>query len=401
MAEVDWSELPNDLVNLISQLFDKDLDLISFRSVCSMWRRSSISNHHHQILPFKLPRFIKNSLSKHILFLIKPPPPPPQQEQETPLRPWLIRITKNSRGEQLFHPLRPQFSPSPYDFPYVLDFNKFSDVVHLGTNFIIDSNEEEPTTPTISQGSDIHHLMMLDQQREMLRIREKLIKTVVRINTGRRKVVAVTCHGNKPLALCKLNSNGCPTLFHCRKKHWELMPRMSTHFVDICVFKERFYAVNKIGRTVAFGADCSVQLVAKHVDGEDMKFLVESEGELLLVDIYDSHPFGFPGEYGLRLDVFTLDEKEKKWVKLTSLGDRILFLGNEYSFSTTASDLSVAKGNCVIFIDDAFNYFEDMRCGMCVFHLDQCRLSPLSNYPDYSNLFWPPPDWIVKMLQHS
>ena len=118
MAEADWSELPNDLVNLISQRFDKDLDLIRFKSVCSMWRRSSISNHHHQILPFKLPRFTSNSLSKHILYLIKPPPPPPPQEQEIPLRHWLIRITKNSRGEtQLFHPLHPQFSPSPYDFP--------------------------------------------------------------------------------------------------------------------------------------------------------------------------------------------------------------------------------------------------------------------------------------------
>jgi len=105
----------------------------------------------------------------------------------------LIRITKNSRAEtQLFHPLRPKFSPSPYDFPYVLDFNKFSDVVHLGTNFIIDSNEEEPTTPTIAQGSDIHHLMMLDQQREMLRIREKLINKVVRKKYRAKK--GCCCH---------------------------------------------------------------------------------------------------------------------------------------------------------------------------------------------------------------
>jgi hypothetical protein len=273
MAEVDWSELPNDLVNLISQLFDKDLDLISFRSVCSMWRRSSISNHHHQILPFKLPRFTMKSLSKHILFLIKPPPP--QQEREIPLRPWLIRITKNSRGEtQLFHPLRPQFSPSPYDFPYVLDFNKFADVVHLGTNFIIDSNEEELT---ISQGSDIRHRRMVHYQRELLRKREKLRKKGVRINMGRRKDVAVTCHGNKPLALGRLSYEGNLVLCHCHKnkKCWKVIPCMPKYFVDICVFKDRFYAVNKIGRTVAFGADCSVKLVAEYVDGGEMKFLVE------------------------------------------------------------------------------------------------------------------------------
>jgi hypothetical protein len=71
---------------------------------------------------------------------------------------------------------------------------------------------------------------------------------------------------------------------------------MSTYFLDICVFKDRFCAVNKIGRTVAFGPDYSVELLAEYVDGWDMKFLVESEGELLLVDIYDSHCFGFHGE---------------------------------------------------------------------------------------------------------
>ena len=172
---------------------------------------------------------------------------------------------------------------------------------------------------------------------------------------------------------------------------------MSTYFMDICVFIDRIYAVNKIGRTVAFGPHYSVRLAAEYVDGRDMKFLVESEGELLLVDIYDSHRFGFPGEDGLRLDVCILDEKEKKWVKLTSLRDRIL-LGTVCSISSSASDLSVVKGNCVIFIDEAFHSFDDMICGMCVFHLDQCRLSLLSDYPDYLSLFWPPPEWIIKIM---
>ncbi|KEH19028.1 hypothetical protein MtrunA17_Chr8g0351561 [Medicago truncatula] len=95
------------------------------------------------------------------------------------------------------------------------------------------------------------------------------------------------------------------------------------------MFKDRFCAVNKIGRTVAFGPGDSVELLTEYVDGGDMKFLVESEGELLLVDIYDPHRYGFPGEYGLKLDVFRLDEKEKKWVKLASLGERIIFLSKE------------------------------------------------------------------------
>ncbi|MCH96340.1 F-box protein [Trifolium medium] len=146
MAEANWSELPTDLLNLISQRFDNDLDLIRFRSVCcNWWRSSSISNHHHHSLPFKLQHFISKSppcsLSKHILLLIKPPPPQ-KQDQET-LQPWLIRISKNAYGEtQLFHPLRD--NPNIYHFPYDLDFNKLS-VIHLGNDFVMYNYGEDST----------------------------------------------------------------------------------------------------------------------------------------------------------------------------------------------------------------------------------------------------------------
>jgi hypothetical protein len=178
------------------------------------------------------------------------------------------------------------------------------------------------------------------------------------------------------------------------------MPHIPTYLESICVFKERFCVVNKVGRTYAIGPDYSVQLVAEHVvyGGGDIKFLVESVGELLLVDIYDSHCFGFPGEDGLKLDVFRLDEKEKEWIKLTCLGDRVLFLGNGCSFLASTSYLSAVKGNCVVFVDDSLLPF---GCGMCLFHLDQDRLSRLSDYPDYFNLFWPPPEWIVKHCSQS
>jgi hypothetical protein len=68
---------------------------------------------------------------------------------------------------------------------------------------------------------------------------------------------------------------------------------------------------------------------------------------------------------------FRLDEKEKKCVKLTSLGDRVLFLEKKNMFSTSALELGFAKGNCVIYTDDAFEGLDDTECGMSVFQLDQ------------------------------
>jgi hypothetical protein len=173
---------------------------------------------------------------------------------------------------------------------------------------------------------------------------------------------------------------------------------MSVKFGDIFLFKGRPYAVNQFCRTVIVGPDnLNVHLVAEPlVGGGDIKFLVDREGELLLVDIYEYFCFEFPGPDAIRVDVFKLDEKEK-WVKLTTLGDNVLFLGNECSFSASASGLCVPKGNCVVYTDGGdFRYFENMWCGNCVLHFDQGRLSPLSYCPEYFNLFWPPPEWIVK-----
>jgi hypothetical protein len=83
--------------------------------------------------------------------------------------------------------------------------------------------------------------------------------------------------------------------------------------------------------------------------------------------------------------VYKLDEKERKWVKLANLGDMVLFLGNEISFSASASDLGFPNGNCVIFnAGDLSDY-----CEMGIFQLDQGRVSPSCDNPDYLKLFWP------------
>lgn len=167
-------------------------------------------------------------------------------------------------------------------------------------------------------------------------------------------------------------------------------------YYKICVFKGRIYAViDKTGRTITVGPedDPKAQLAAEPlVDcGEDsQKFLVESEGELLLLDID-------PVPVDLMIRLFRLDEKERKWVKFEkNLRDRVLFIGSKYSFSASASDLCVPKGNCIIFTDEIFSEHR-----LSILHLDQDdQLSPLCDHPEYYDLFWPPPKWIVKSQLH-
>ena len=200
------------------------------------------------------------------------------------------------------------------------------------------------------------------------------------------KAIAVTSHGNKPIILGTFACSGERlVVFKCGDENWKAIPNMSTYFGDICVFKGRPYAVDKTGRTVTveLGPDEStVQLVAQSlVGGGQTKFLVESDGDLLLADFYhrwyDNH---------YKINVFKLNEKEKKWVKLANLGDIVLFLGSLCSFSTSASDLCVPKGNCVILMDNIFNRY----CKSSFLDLDDGRLLDLSNYPEYSKLFCTP-----------
>ncbi|KAK2356348.1 hypothetical protein QL285_093688 [Trifolium repens] len=122
------------------------------------------------------------------------------------------------------------------------------------------------------------------------------------------------------------------------------------------------------------------------VCGQYLKHLVESQGDLLLADVCKSSG---------RVDLFKLNEKEKKWVKLTSLGDnRVLFLGYTWSFSASTFDLRVAKGNCVIFVKIISD--SSKPDDVYVFDLDEGQLSPIFDYPEYSSLFCEPPEWIFK-----
>ncbi|CAJ2639155.1 unnamed protein product [Trifolium pratense] len=373
-VEPDWSQLPTDILILISERIDNEIDLIRFRSICSNWRSSSIPIHHTNILPFKFPlpklpfaidSINKNTsfryLSKRSIFLIKPPP---QQDQTLILRPWLIKITQNSSGKTKLSQSSlisiHKTNSLAFHFPYMLDFNKLS-VLNLGCEFIVEEDS---------------------------RYRADCIYP-------EKVIVATTFYGSKPLALSMIRSYQCLILFRCSDGHCSVFPDVSTFIADICFFKQRIYAVDRIGRTVIVGLeeeeDSSVQLVAEPlVDSGDMKYLVESEGKLLLVDIDHDN---------LRIDVFMLDDKGRKWVKLKNLRDRVLFLGDGCSFSASASDLCVPKGNCVIFMNNIFFFsYMKMEYGMSIFHLDQGhrQLSPLYRHPEYFKLFWPPPEWIVK-----
>ncbi|XP_027342021.1 F-box protein SKIP23-like [Abrus precatorius] len=358
----DWSELPKELLHLISKHLESPLYLLRFRSVCSSWRSSS----------FPLPITLSNhpishtfSLSTRTLFLITPP--------NDHSLPWLIKIAHQPRSTtRLYDPLS----------GFLLKRHRFL--------------------------LDLYHLPVLHLAHEF-----SLADTCPNSLYMEKVVLSCLTPQNDRFVLLTIHISGKLALFKCGDSDWTIIPDMPTPYDDVCVFERGLYAVDNTGRTVKVGLDSGLDLVAEPVFGGDKKYLVESEGELLLVDKYlssnyfcssglffeeyDEEDDGELCEFGwertVRFGLFRLDQEGKRWVELKSLGERVLFLGDDCAFSASARDLRVARGNCVLFRDDAFGV-DGVGSGIGVFCCDDGRISPLSDCPGYSQLFWPPPDWV-------
>ncbi|PNX79979.1 F-box family protein [Trifolium pratense] len=387
MAPPDWSQLHRDILQHISKTLNSEFYQIRFRSVCSSWRSSIPKNHHHHLnLPLKFPipsdddsNSNSNSnfhLSKRNVFLITPPP-----NQKQTLHPWLIKIGPDSKQQtHLWHPLS-RDKKLPFHFHDVIDFNQHR-VIHLGTEFVFGD------LPSSLYRNNIEKIVVFDADTWHI---------------GKGKVsysVLLTIHVSGKLAICR-----------CGDERWTVIPGMATPYDDVCVFNGRPFAVDSNGQTVAVGLDLSLEFVAEPVFGGNKKFLVESNGELLLVDKYmisvqhegflDDHgdgvgnyEIGFGRKRAVKFDVFRLDSMRKKWVEVRNLKDRVLVLGEGCAFSVLALDLGMKNGNCVIYKDEAFRHVHVTGLGVRVFCLDKHRISPLVDVPHYNKLFWPPPEWL-------
>ncbi|XVF00814.1 hypothetical protein REPUB_Repub04eG0034300 [Reevesia pubescens] len=208
-------------------------------------------------------------------------------------------------------------------------------------------------------------------------------------------------------------------MFKSSDKKWTIIPDMPSPYDDVILYEGNFYAVDNTGLIVLVGLDFDISVVGRSVFGGDKNFLVESKGELFFVDMYLSIEaegscswagLGFVEEYfenlafymnerTVRFKVFKLDEGGKEWVEVKNLDDCLLFLGDDCTFSASVEDLSLCRGNCIIFADNFFYSLgaEDEsseRYDVGVFDLENGSIGPISKFPEFSNLFWPPPRWI-------
>jgi hypothetical protein len=217
--------------------------------------------------------------------------------------------------------------------------------------------------------------------------------------------------------LLTIHVSGKVAVFRSWDRAWTVINDMPSPYDDVFLFDGRFFAVDNNGRTVVVDFTSSkLTLAANPVFGGDKKFLIESCGEMLLVDMYLSveevdgdpgsaeenfeHHVIYMNERTVKFKVFKFVEREKLWAEVTELGDKMLFLGDDCTFSASASEiLPLCGGSSVVFNGNVFN--EDSSLGTMqgrdsgVFDFSTGKIEPLYKRPDYAKLFWPPPPWIT------
>nr|QEE59959.1 hypothetical protein [Betula platyphylla] len=146
--------------------------------------------------------------------------------------------------------------------------------------------------------------------------------------------------------------------------------RMS--FADIISYKGGFCAIGLCGEVTQFELnpvrlDKKIQTCYKIKDNGKMllyhavSYLVESlSGDLLIVHRGLVHR-GLQNEFM----VYKLDWERMEWDEITSLGDEAIFFGRYESVCIRASESTVYRRNCIYFIDERSQWEDDFGMVLC------------------------------------
>ncbi|XVF45602.1 hypothetical protein PTKIN_Ptkin02bG0219500 [Pterospermum kingtungense] len=375
----DWSKLPPELLTLIAKRLVTRFDVIRFRSVCSSWRSLYLPR------PYPLPKCLPSNtrgryeysqvhITRDTLYLVRLPAGADHTAAASSC--WVVNIREYTRCVKVGL-LKPLFDskvkPLPLNFPKVFDLTNFQ-VSELGHQFAvqyrvgIDHPVEEPQYAT------------------------------------RKKVALMWSGTNSDDDFMMLTELGCLVYFRSGEKEWTPLENLGYKVDDFISFNGKFYVIERNGRTVVVDQSLNVSFLEQFGSPTTKKLLVQSGDNLLVVEM----PFlvccgpdaQFPPNSSISVEfrIFRLDEEERKWNKMESLGDQILFLGLNDAISASASEFYWGKGNLIFYsrylsFRPCYAYYK-YRC-IFVLDLETGTSTSLENCPAYCNLFRPPPEWIT------
>ncbi|KAG7585920.1 hypothetical protein ISN45_Aa02g012690 [Arabidopsis thaliana x Arabidopsis arenosa] len=327
---VDWSNLPEDLLNLIAGRLFSVIELKRFRSICRSWRSSVPGAGNNN--PFR---------SRPLIHLNPYPKKP--------------LINRRQRGEFLSRSafFRVTLSSSPSQGWLIK-----SDVdINSGKFHLLDPLSRLPlrhscasvdllefTITEIREAYEVHDW----RTRRETRPRFKRV-VLVKDKEGDNQVLGIRCTG--------------------KMKYWKIKTwkskKKSYEFSDIIVHKGRLtYALDSIGIVYWIRSDLKVirfgppvgDNITNGCSGE--RSLVECSGELYIVDRLEENSRKrkadtvYADAKTVCFKVYKFDDEQGKMIEVKSLGDKAFVMATDTCFSVLAHEFYGCLQNSIYFTED-------------------------------------------------
>lgn len=219
------------------------------------------------------------------------------------------------------------------------------------------------------------------------------------INSVHRLVVMPRNHLDFGVAyaIFMIRKDGKLEFARCGDEKLTNVDGQNSHYHDIIVYEGQCYVVDKWGIISWVNSALEVIQFSPPLCGfGGQKHLVESCGDLYVVDQYfeevSYHHLNQDAE-AIGFRVYKLDQEWGKWVNVKDLGDQVLILSNDGSFSVSTTEFPGVKGNCILFIDRVPSIPGRTRCHSRVFSLEDGRIRNLASW-QCSQMVQLPSTWL-------
>jgi hypothetical protein len=320
MATTSWSDLPEDLTEMILRQPTDVVTLYNYRRVCRSWR--SFAGE---------------------LFASSPPQLLAYKKQSRVVQRICLLNVFNGNSSVCKIPKFKTFDGQPLLPRSVCSWHRW---------LVMDYT----TSKCRDRKYHAHHICLYNPF-SRARIRLPAFTLDHSFDTQKRKFVLSSEPTNpSSIALAIRNRQSLEKLMFLKPggKEW-IVVDMRMWVVDVISYKGRFCALDWHRNFIQFNLGTHVPCVKRiptriNAFSNDLyptEHLMESLcGDLLLVQLY----FGPTGEW--KFHVLKLDWENMAWKEIKSLGDEAIFLSCDESVCIRASDSTVFKRNCIYFTDD-------------------------------------------------
>ncbi|GAB4828399.1 hypothetical protein Ancab_035397 [Ancistrocladus abbreviatus] len=392
MADVDWSQLPLELLISISEKVPIYSDYIRLRAVCLNWRAWLPTTPRH--LPPQVPwlmlppatnttnnpyqsrRCFFDIINNKFHFLNLPEASPPRRVCCSS-NGWLVILNENPEILCL-NPLTRQkvYLPPLSSFSNVIKFDLYS----VGREYTILDSYGNSYTKNLRQMRDFF-------------VKKIVLSASPAVNDSDFVALAIANHTGE-LAFCKTGDHS-----------WKSIEAPQFYCEDVIFFKGLFFGVDKLGKVAVLDvSDGNRAALIKIIEtpaviNGDMQYLVSLEDDLLVASRrlevqYDSEAYFV--HKTARFEVHKLNRSGPRWETVRDLENCSLFLGQNSSLLfPSASNVRGCKGNCIYFTDDYSEYnYEDVRGNhdMGIYNFIDGTIEPLPCNPRSSKST---PIWVM------